>query len=144
MHIGGEGKGLLPRIPIFGTLASMAKNTSISLGEHFADFVGAQVATGRFSTASEVVRAGLRLLEEREARVSRQSAWLREGEVTGERSSQNTFGAEIGAVAGEEEHEARMRALNQALQEGMDSGPPQPFDFNEFLADKRTRRTRNA
>lgn len=122
----------------------MAKNTSISLGEHFADFVDAQVAAGRFSTASEVLRAGLRLLEEREARIARQSAWLREGEVTGERSSQNTFGEEIGAVAGDEEHEARVRALNQALQEGMDSGPPQPFDFDEFLAGKRARRTRNA
>ncbi len=122
----------------------MAKNTSISLGEHFASFIEAQVATGRFSSASEVVRAGLRLLEEREARIARQSTWLREGEVTGERSSQNTFGEEIGAVAGEEQHEARVRALNHALQEGLDSGPPQPFDFDEFLAGKRTQRTRNA
>lgn len=122
----------------------MSKNTSVSLSDHFADFVDAQVESGRFSSASEVVRAGLRLLEEREARIAKQSAWLREGEVTGERSSQNTFREEIGAVAGEEEREARARALKQALQEGMDSGPPQPFDFDEFLAGKRTRPIRNA
>lgn len=46
----------------------MAKTTSISLGDHFADFVEAQVASGRFGSVSEVVRAGLRSLEEHEAK----------------------------------------------------------------------------
>lgn len=45
----------------------MARNTSISLGDHMADFVDGQVRTGRYGSASEVIRAGLRLLEEREA-----------------------------------------------------------------------------
>jgi len=48
----------------------MNKNTSFSLGEHFNHFVELQVGQGRYSSASDVVRAGLRLLEEREANLS--------------------------------------------------------------------------
>ena len=42
----------------------MGRNTSISLGPHFESFIESTVSKGRFSYASEVVRAGLRLLEE--------------------------------------------------------------------------------
>lgn len=61
----------------------MSKNTSISLGDHFAHFVDEQVARGRYSSASEVVRAGLRLLEEREASLQALRAALIEGENSG-------------------------------------------------------------
>lgn len=61
----------------------MAKNTSISLGDHFADFVENQVESGRFSSASEVVRAGLRLLEEREAALRDLRQAILEGEQSG-------------------------------------------------------------
>lgn len=44
----------------------MGRNTSISLGDHFEDFVDKGVSSGRFKNASEVIRAGLRLLEEEE------------------------------------------------------------------------------
>ena len=47
----------------------MGKDTSISLGDHFERFIEAAVAKGRFSNASEVLRAGLRLLEEEENRI---------------------------------------------------------------------------
>ena len=47
----------------------MGRNTSISLGEHFEDFVDDKVSTGRFKNASEVIRAGLRLLEEEESKI---------------------------------------------------------------------------
>jgi antitoxin ParD1/3/4 len=59
--------------------ALMSKNTSVALGEHFSSFVERQVADGRYGTASEVVRAGLRLLEEKEARHQALRAAIREG-----------------------------------------------------------------
>jgi antitoxin ParD1/3/4 len=73
----------------------MNKNTSITLGTHFADFVDAQLENGRFATVSEVVRAGLRLLEE---------------------------------------HETKVRMLQEALIAGEQSGEPREFDKGVFLA----------
>ncbi len=61
----------------------MAKNTSISLGDHFAEFVQRQVEEGRFGSASDVLRAGLRLLEEQEAKLAALRAALVEGEQSG-------------------------------------------------------------
>lgn len=81
----------------------MPRNTSISLGDHFVDFIDAQVKTGRYASASDVVRAGLRLLEENEARVE---------------------------------------ALRAALIAGEQSGPPTEFNFDAFIARKRTQHTR--
>jgi len=78
----------------------MARNTSVSLGDHFNTFIDAQVKTGRYGSASDVVRAGLRLLEE---------------------------------------HEAKVKALQDALIAGEESGQPAPFDNAAFL--KRMRAT---
>ena len=58
------------------------QNTDVTLGEHFADFVDTQVASGRFSSASEVVRAGLRLLEEREAEMAALRRAIHEGDTS--------------------------------------------------------------
>ena len=49
---------------------SMAKNTSITLGDHFDSFITGQIQSGRFNTVSEVVREGLRTLEERETKLT--------------------------------------------------------------------------
>lgn len=76
----------------------MGRNTSITLGDHFASFVDEQIQAGRYESTSEVVRAGLRLLEE---------------------------------------HEAKVKALQNALIEGEQSGEPRPFDFKAFKARKR-------
>ena len=78
----------------------MARNTSVSLGDHFASFVDQQVETGRYSSASDVVRAGLRLLEE---------------------------------------HEAKVKALHDALRAGEESGPATPFDREAFQAELQAR-----
>ena len=61
----------------------MAKNTSISLGEHFDGFIASQVNTGRYGSVSEVVRAGLRLLEKTETKTETLRRMLEEGEQSG-------------------------------------------------------------
>lgn len=60
----------------------MARNTSISLGDHFVSFIDSQVQTGRYGSTSDVVRAALRLLEEHEAKVNA----LRDALIAGEES----------------------------------------------------------
>jgi len=60
-----------------------SKNTSISLGEHFQEFIEGQVTDGRYNSASDVVRAGLRLLEEQEAKLAALRSALMEGEESG-------------------------------------------------------------
>lgn len=61
----------------------MARNTSVSLGDHFAAFIDTQVQAGRYGSASDVVRAGLRLLEEHEAKVKALQGALIAGEESG-------------------------------------------------------------
>jgi antitoxin ParD1/3/4 len=61
----------------------MRKNTSFSLGEHFTRFVETQVGQGRYGSASDVVRAALRLLEEQEAKLEVLRSALIEGEESG-------------------------------------------------------------
>ncbi|HBS14360.1 MAG TPA: type II toxin-antitoxin system ParD family antitoxin [Alcanivorax sp.] len=61
----------------------MPKNTSISLGEHFDTFVAEQLKSGRYSSTSEVVRAGLRLLEDAETRLGTLRKMLQDGENSG-------------------------------------------------------------
>ena len=75
----------------------MSRNTSVVLGDHFSNFVEEQVSAGRYGSVSEVMRAGLRLLEERET---------------------------------------RLQTLRRALVEGEESGEPQVFDVEGFIAQK--------
>ncbi|NLN68395.1 MAG: type II toxin-antitoxin system ParD family antitoxin [Alcaligenaceae bacterium] len=72
----------------------MSRNTSVALGQHFSNFIDTQVKGGRYGSASDVVRAGLRLLEE---------------------------------------HETKVKALQDSLNAGLQSGEPRPFDSDSFL-----------
>ena len=61
----------------------MSKNTSITLGEHFDSFIAEQLQSGRYASTSEVIRAGLRLLEEEETKLVTLRQMLEEGEKSG-------------------------------------------------------------
>ena len=61
----------------------MPKATSVILGEHFEAFVAERVASGRYGSVSEVLRAGLRVLEDQEAREAALVAAIVEGENSG-------------------------------------------------------------
>jgi len=76
----------------------MARNTSVSLSDHFNGFIDTQVAAGRYGSASDVIRAGLRLLED---------------------------------------YESRMKALDDALHEGLESGIAEDFDPERFKEEMR-------
>ncbi|NIA12047.1 MAG: type II toxin-antitoxin system ParD family antitoxin [Nitrospiraceae bacterium] len=61
----------------------MAKNTNVSLGEHFDQFIATQLAKGRYGSATEIVRAGLRLLETEEQKLETLRQLIAEGRNSG-------------------------------------------------------------
>lgn len=61
----------------------MAKNTSILLGDYFNQFINSQVKTGKYSSASEVVRAALRMFEQEETKKVQLVKELIKGEKSG-------------------------------------------------------------
>ena len=102
----------------------MARNTSISLSPYFTGMIDRLVEGGQYGSASEVVRAALRLLATQEQRHEA----LRQALIQGEESG----------PAGElDMAEIKRKALQRALVEGEESGPATPFDMDEWLAEKR-------
>jgi len=71
----------------------MAKNTSILLGDYFNQFISEQITTGRFSSASEVVRSALRMFEQEENKKKKLIKELKKGEKSGfiEKFSKDDF-----------------------------------------------------
>ena len=61
----------------------MGRNTSVSLGDYFEEFVENTIAEGRYKNASEVIRAGLRLLQEEENKVAALKTAIQEGISSG-------------------------------------------------------------
>ena len=59
------------------------KNTSITLGEHFDHYIAEQLASGRYRTASELIRESLRMHEEREVKIAAMRAAIEEGVASG-------------------------------------------------------------
>jgi antitoxin ParD1/3/4 len=82
----------------------MMANTSISLGKHWESFIRSEVASGRYGSASEVVRDGLRELEERKARLEALRAHLAEGAAQADRGEFVDYSLEglIAELDGEE------------------------------------------
>ncbi len=76
----------LEYIPIIGTfikINAMARNTSILLGEHFEDFISSKISSGKYNSASEVIRTALRLLEAEESKMKNLNKALLQGEKSG-------------------------------------------------------------
>ena len=71
----------------------MAKNTSILLGDYFDDFINQQIRSGRFSSASEVIRTSLRMFEQEESKKAELIKELKKGEKSGfvKDFNRNTF-----------------------------------------------------
>ncbi|RYY21640.1 MAG: type II toxin-antitoxin system ParD family antitoxin [Chitinophagaceae bacterium] len=61
----------------------MGRNTSVSLGDYFEDFVENTIAEGRYKNASEVIRAGLRLLQQEENKITALKTAIQEGISSG-------------------------------------------------------------
>ncbi|MCF6263662.1 MAG: type II toxin-antitoxin system ParD family antitoxin [Xanthomonadales bacterium] len=75
-----------------------SKNTSVILGQHFEGFIATKIIEGRFSNSSEAIRAGLRLLEERETKhdILRQTLAVGESQLdNGEGTDGETFMNEL-------------------------------------------------
>ena len=74
-------------VPIFGNFDKkfkvMNRNTSISIGNYFDTFIKSRISSGRYKNASEVVRAGLRLLEEEESKMISLKGAIQEGIKSG-------------------------------------------------------------
>ncbi len=79
----------------------MSRHSTFALDQHATRFIDRQVEEGNFGSPSEVVSAGLKLLEERQEKIDR---------------------------------------LRAAIEDGENSGPPQPFDFDAFIARKHRER----
>lgn len=61
----------------------MPRNTSVSIGDHFIEFIEAKVAEGRYASTSDAIRAGLRLLEREEAQFDALKLALETGDTSG-------------------------------------------------------------
>lgn len=61
----------------------MGRNTSVSLGDYFENFVEGRISEGRFKNASEVIRAGLRMLEEEENKITALKKAINDGMESG-------------------------------------------------------------
>lgn len=83
----------IPIIGIFEKSHQMSKNTSILLGDYFTTFIKEQVKSGKFNSASEVVRSALRLFEEEENKKIALLKELEKGEQSGfvDNFDKNTF-----------------------------------------------------
>jgi antitoxin ParD1/3/4 len=76
--------------------------TSYTIGAHYERFIKELIESGRYSTASEVMRDALRLIEERE-----------------------------------DSRKAKLEALRNEIQQGLDSGPSQALDIDDIIAEGR-------
>jgi len=69
----------------------MPKNTSVVLGDHFDEFIANQIKRGRYGSASELIRTGLRLLEDKETKIEALRSYL----LVGEKEAENRDFVEV-------------------------------------------------
>lgn len=85
------------------------KSTSIAFSEHWEKFTAEMVSTGRYGSVSEVVREGLRLVEQRQRKIDHVRALIEEGEASGP-PVEFDFDAYIAAMEAEDEAQGERRA----------------------------------
>ena len=118
---------------------------NVSIGKRWQEFVDNIVQSGRYGSATEVVHEGLRLVEEREAKLRALRETLDASIAEAGSFSDDEVAKALGAKAAELVGRAsKLEGLRATLIEGEQSGVSTPFDFEEFIARKRGNRARNS
>ena len=111
---------------------------NVSIGKRWQEFVDAIVQSGRYGSATEVLHEGLRLVEEREAKLRALRETLDASIAKGGSFSDDEVADPVEERTAElEERAPKLQTLRAALLEGEQSGVSTPFNFETFVARKR-------
>lgn len=105
---------------------------NVSLGKRWQEFVDHLIESGRYGSTLEVVSEGLRLVEEREAKLQALRETLDASNPEGRSHTDDEVAHSLSSA--EASIAEKMNALRAALIEGEQSGPSAPFDFDTFIA----------
>jgi antitoxin ParD1/3/4 len=111
--------------------------TDIVLGSRYEEFVKRQLESGRYNNVSEVVRAGLRMLEDYE---DAREKWFREEIASRYEELMHDPANAVAFDKAKARFEAKHKALRRDIDEGLGSGPSEPFNMDAIPIDARQRR----